>query len=467
MARPPRELDCARCGSHFYAFASDGGWCSTDRLFFCERCGPKGLCPGNHRLRRKVTFALFFAGGLAILFSAVTVVGLYFEYVDLQRAQMPVTLVQDLQVGTIAKIGGTMEAQDSVVIQRVGSGDFAHWELLPFAIRDATGQIIVDVGALQGTDSFRTVQRGRHSANWWAGDEVSVIGEIRPGAGGELSLRAQAIAQTPEGFYNPGVVPFVLVGVSTAGWAGFAVATYIHRRRRRWHGARSAAYPQRVGAWRPCGECGELMAPDAPDCPACGWSVKALDAPSREWSPENLRALPTVRLLGVFSERAPWTRGLGVVFAFVLPSLMIAAGLWLLMVTGGNLNTASLILLVFGGAMAAFATHGLLFPRRVLLSPERIEARKRFKHESIHPEEVDRVLTLEKRGDWAHIFATRGGMSLGFGPAISPREFKQAGDWMRRFAEARGIPYWENLTFHDALRLLSWEAGVPFVPSRG
>ncbi|NIN67486.1 MAG: hypothetical protein GTO63_22845 [Anaerolineae bacterium] len=251
-------------------------------------------------------------------------------------------------------------------------------------------------------------------------------------------------------------LPAFMIGL--LGWVGVAYGIRVDSRRRERHEEGSQDYPLQLGDWRPCGACGEPMAADERTCGACGWSLNALPGPVYPWSLAKLRRLPTLRLAKTFSQQTPQTRLLATILAFILPAIMIGAALWIMSLNNYRLDTVPLLLLGFGGTLAVGFTHGFFLREEIVLGPNALLHRKLLGGESLAPSEVDRVLTYHKGEVWVHFFATRGGKSLGIGPGVSPKDFEVMREWIRQFAAIRGIPYWENLTLQDGLRVLRRES---------
>jgi len=437
------EFRCARCGVHLTSLAK---WCPSCKVFLCSACTSKRPCPAGIHATRKPSGLWLFPALMALALAFLSVVGFIIESEDAQRAAIPVTTIESLDPGKMAKISGTIQSTRQVVIDLQGSGDYEHYYLVPFNVTDETGSVFINIDLIYGTSNRRVIQRGLHDDDWWSGDPISVIGDVRTFPNGSVYMVARYIARTPESFQASSfLLPAVLIG--TVVCVSAVVPSYFMViRRRKLHRNNSRVYPYRVTDWDACGNCGELKKPGVRECPECGWPGT--------WSSSKVASLPALELGTRFSDLALDQRVGSIFFGIIFPLVAVIATAWFLTIPGFIWGTLCLAVPIFGVVSAAVFIPRYFFRKRILLSNERIELSKPFGKLSIPAKEIDMMLNVHKGGKQIHVFFSRGGRVIGFGPGVSHEDFERGRGWIRDFSQATGIRFWENVSVQEMIRII-------------
>ncbi len=429
-------------------------WCATCGVFLCESCSRASHGYGEpHRLRKNRSTLILFFVLFAVTFSPIAAYTYSLDQQDLTRANIPVTAVRDLVVGSVVKINGTIEAPTQVVIELVvGSGDSESWRPSPFNVSDSTGAVAVDATPLSGSSSYRVIERGLHDDDWWNGDPISVIGEVRARPNGTAYVVAQYIARSPALFYRASYVTPTLAAMGFAGIAATALLAYGSARRKGLHRQNESQFPFKIHAADVCRDCGAALPEGTPRCPSCGRPTGMAARTSEMGVGGRTLSLPTLRLERRFSERSAAERAGVVVFGLLLPAVLLIAGAWLALSPYG-LGRATLYLLIFGVVIAGVVGKDYLARETVVLSPDRIETRKLGKTIVVDPREVDLVMTMHRKRRSVHMMATRGGEFVGFGPGVSRQDFERGREWLQSFAAQRGLQY-KDVDVREAIQLM-------------
>ena len=441
-------ITCARCGVR----TRPGRRCPSCSVFLCGTCARKGVCPADGQVLQKPKKLWVFLLGLGLAFVGFSLFAFSFEWQSYERASIPTTPIAALAPGTTVKLNGTIEAATMVVIDLQGSGDNHHWVLTPFRLGDASGSISVDVTDVQGSTSFWVIERGRHNDDWWVGDAASIIGRVASFPNGTRYVVANFIARTPVGFAGSGLASIFFA--STAAVSGIPGAAGFVRARRNGalHERNSGAYRGKVEHWRSCGECGELLGLGTEICPSC-------NAPQRQPS-RAIESLPTLRFVTAFRLLSRSERVAALTFTFVLPPILTGVFLWIAYMIGLARSLQPVLLLLPISAIVFPLVFGprFLAPQRITLGPYEIDSGRAMRHESVLAREVDRVLTIRRGVREVHFLITRGDLSLGFGPGLTPADFEASRTWIRNLAGALGVRYQENLSFTEAISFMSRRA---------
>ena len=448
-----RAIHCARCGATIRVSRPRIRWCPTCGVFLCESCSRASHGDGErHRLRRNLGILVLLFLVFGLLFAPITAYVYALDQQDLAKANLPVTAIRDLVVGSIAKINGTIEAPTQVVLNLVGIGDSASWRPSPFNVSDSTGPVAVDATPLNGSSSYRVIERGLHDDDWWNGDPISVIGEVRARPNGTAYVVAQYIARSPTLFYRPSFATPILAAFGIGALAATAVIGYVNVRRKTLHRQNEPQFPFKIHAADVCRDCGAALPEGTLFCPSCGRPTGMKARPSATGTGGTTVSLPTLRLERRFSERSPAERAGVILFGIFLPAVLLVAGAWLALGPYG-LGRATLYLLIFGVVIAGVVGRDYLTRETVVLSPDRIETRRPWKTVVVDPAEVDLVLTMHRKRRSVHMLLTRGDEFVGFGPGVSPQDFEKGREWLRGFAAQRGLEY-KDVDVREAIQLI-------------
>lgn len=386
---------------------------------------------------------------LAVAFLAFGLFGYVLDLEEIERAEIPTTPIDELTPGTHAKIFGTIDAPDQVVIDLRGSGDDRYWVPIPFNLTDGTGSVHVEVGPLVHSSSFRVIRRGSHDGDWWSGDTASVIGEVK-WTDDTVYIVGEYVARTPRDFYriDIGTIGFSLVGLASLVLANPFYASRNYRIKL--HQDKADDYELKVGPGRPCSNCGELLDSGIGGCPECG-SVTRM--PSKE-----LGSLPTLELRTSFANLPTTERAFALGLGVIIPALLVALSIWLAFLSGVSGGVCLLAVSIAGLPFAIVVIPRFMFTQKIALGPERVESRKGFSRDAIETEEIDRLMTIRKGGKTAHSLVTRGDLAVVFGPGLSEADLEGAGQWIGELSEALGIIYHSDISLEDAEPILRrWE----------
>lgn len=386
---------------------------------------------------------------IAVAFLAFGLFGYILDLGEIERAEIPTTPIGDLTPGTQAKVFGTIDAQDQVVIDLRGSGDDHYWVPIPFNLTDGTGSVRVEVGPLVHSSSFRVIRRGPHDGDWWSGDTASVIGEVK-WANDTVYIVGEYVARTPRDFYRIGMgtIGFLLPGLASLILANPFYAS--RNRRIKLHRDKADDYEFKAGPWRPCSDCGEPLDPGFDVCPECGLVVRI---PSKD-----MGSLPTLELRTSFADLPSKERAFALGLGVIIPALFVALSIWLAFFSGLSGGVCLLAVSIVALPFAIVVVPKFMFTQKITLGPERIESLKGLSRDAIETEEIDRLLTVRKSGKTAHSLVTRGDLAVVFGPGLSEADLEAAGQWIGDLSEALGVVYHDDISLEDAVPILRrWE----------
>ena len=389
----------------------------------------------------------------AIVFAPMTAYLYALDQQDLARAKLPVTAIASLVPGSSTKINGTIEANMQIVIKLVGSGNNAYWLPSPFNVSDRTGRVSIDPSAIRGVSSYRVVQRGLHGDDWWNGDSVSIIGEVRTNESGSIYVAALYVATAPERFSSGSFDTPVLATLSLTAIVATVILIYINVHQRILHRENAPRFQFKVRSAGICRNCGAGFPAGSDRCPSCGRPT-GMTSHLPTGGGTRFANLPRLQLERRFSQRSVRERAAVVIFGLAVPALLISIGVWLFVTSPFGIGTISYYLLIFGVVLVVVIGKDYLGAETVVLSSSRIEVRRPWKTQVADPSEVDLVLTMHKKNRAVHCLLTRGDDFVGFGPGISSKDFESAREWLKAFALQRGLEY-KEVEAREALELLA------------
>lgn len=165
--------------------ASDERLAKRAFLFPLRRLGDS---PRRFHIALLIVGALLTAGGL---------IGYGLVAPEVPFANAPVKLVGEARPEQTVKVFGTVECNCTKAIDREETkvsynGHYWNASYVQFNVVDPSGALFID------TDSVTRLTAGPSGGDWVDGDKITVYGTIYDQGFGNLALRAQMIAKTPD-----------------------------------------------------------------------------------------------------------------------------------------------------------------------------------------------------------------------------------------------------------------------------
>ena len=180
-------------------------WCKSCRAYVCNNCmETKRICP-KCGTKTGFDFIYLLALGVVIIIIGLFLLGMYYSIYSeqIQGNNLPVTAISEVQKGSTVKISGIIVATEKVVIEKKstasGRAVGEYWELDNFKVNDTSHEILVDVTELKNQENLNRIEYGAHNDGYeyWAGDEIAVIGTVDEDASGNTIVKAKYIATGP------------------------------------------------------------------------------------------------------------------------------------------------------------------------------------------------------------------------------------------------------------------------------